>query len=331
MNPKEKNTIIKDIAKGISREDVAKKLGRHVRTVVRYLENPAPRKPRSDKGVSKTVTARDRRRLMYNLRTKPGNTSKHIFEDSGLQNVPKTSRNRILKTVGKFKSPEKKPPLSPKHKEKRVEWARKYMKLDMKHVLFTDESRATLDGPDSWGKGWVFKGDKTHLMFRRQQGGGGLMIWAGIIDNTILGPVRVPEGVKLTSKTYCELMESVLLPWLQDLPLSRRRKLIFMQDNAPSHSAKATKTFLSSLSIKGDSLMDWPACSPDLNPIENYWSILKQQIYARGRQFSSKVELWEAVKDAAASVSPSQIRKLTQSTNDRLFEVIRREGSYVGT
>ena len=34
----------------------------------------------------------------------------------------------------------------------------------MKHVLFTDESRTTLDGPDSWGNGWIFIGDKKHLM-----------------------------------------------------------------------------------------------------------------------------------------------------------------------
>ena len=47
----------------------------------------------------------------------------------------------------------------------------------MKHVLFTHESRATLDGTDSWEKSCVFKGDKNHFMFRRQQCGGGLMVW----------------------------------------------------------------------------------------------------------------------------------------------------------
>ena len=148
------------------------------------------------------------------------------------------------------------------------------------------------------------------------------MIWAEIIDNTIVGLIGVPEGVKLTSKTYCELLESVLLPLLEDLPLSSRRKDIFMLDNAPSHSAKATTSCLAPLGSNGDLLIDWPACSPDSNAIDNYWSTLKQQIYADERQFSSKAELWKNLKDAAASVPPAQIRKLTQSTNDRLFEDI---------
>ena len=49
------------------------------------------------------------------------------------------------------------PPLSPKRKEKRVNWATKYKKLVMKRVPFSYELRATLNGQDSWGKGWPSK------------------------------------------------------------------------------------------------------------------------------------------------------------------------------
>ena len=111
------------------------------------------------------------------------------------------------------------------------------------------------------------------------------IIWAEIIDNTIVGPIRVPDGVRLTSKTYCDLLESVLLLWFENLHLLSRRKVILC-----TTTAKDTSSFLASLGIKGDSLMDWPACSPYLNPIENYWSILKQQkilrwtsIFLKGR------------------------------------------------
>ena len=57
-----------------------------------------------------------------------------------------------------------------RHKHLRVEWARKYLKMDMSLAIFTDATRVTLDGPD----GWVYFEDEKH---RRQQQGGGVMIW----------------------------------------------------------------------------------------------------------------------------------------------------------
>jgi len=37
--------------------------------------------------------------------------------------------------------------------------------------------------------------------------------------------------------------------------------------------------------------MDWPACSPDLNSIENVWGILSHAVYRGGRKFESASEL----------------------------------------
>ena len=75
-----------------------------------------------------------------------------------------------------------------------------------------------------------------------------------------------------------------------------------MHDNAPSHAAKATKSVLKSLGFVNESLMIWPPNSPDLNPIENMWSIVKRHVYGNGKQYSSKNELWMSLKQAAASI-----------------------------
>ena len=116
----------------------------------------------------------------------------------------------------------------------------------MKFVLLTDESRVTLDGPDGWSKEWVYNGDCCTTRIRRQQGGGGVMIWDGIIGDELVGPFRVPAVLKLTSVTYCQFLKNALELWLDDVPLSKLKTIIFMHDNASFHAAKATTTFLKS-------------------------------------------------------------------------------------
>ncbi|XP_076048296.1 uncharacterized protein LOC143029529 [Oratosquilla oratoria] len=137
------------------------------------------------------------------------------------------------------------------------------------------------------------------------------------------------KRVKLTSQAYISFLDEHLSPWLYDLPLLRRRQLIFMHDNAPSHAAKATTSFLASLGIKGETLMTWPPCSPDLNPIEQLWSILKREVYEGGQQFTSKDALWNKIVAVASTIKPSQIKRLTSSVDSRLLRVISRNGSYV--
>lgn len=74
----------------------------------------------------------------------------------------------------------------------------------------------------------------------------------------------------ITSETYCE---SILL--LIDGMIYMRPWLLVMQDNAPSHSAKNTTNEFRQRHITP---IQWPACSPDLNPIESVWNIMKYYI-----------------------------------------------------
>ena len=87
--------------------------------------------------------------------------------------LSKTRRNIHLKKIAVVKKAEKRPPLSELNQPKRVNWARKYLKLDFSRVIFTDECRATLDGPDGWRRGWVMDANSVPYVMRRQQGGGG--------------------------------------------------------------------------------------------------------------------------------------------------------------
>jgi transposase len=49
-----------------------------------------------------------------------------------------------------------------------------------------------------------------------------------------------------------------------------------MHDNARRHTAKHTQKWLKDTAIN---VMEWPSYSPDLNPIEYVWFLLKEAIY----------------------------------------------------
>lgn len=86
---------------------------------------------------------------------------------------------------------------------------------------------------------------------------------------------------------------------------------------------------MAAMGIKGEKLMEWPLSSPDLNPIENLWGILKQKIYEGGRQFDSKQQLWEAILTSCKEIQAETLHKLTSSMDARIVKVISKKGSYV--
>lgn len=56
-------------------------------------------------------------------------------------------------------------------------------------------------------------------------GRGGVRVWVEIIKDKMICPIRVASAVKVTPALDCELLESILLLWLQELPLLHCRSV----------------------------------------------------------------------------------------------------------
>ena len=61
---------------------------------------------------------------------------------------------------------------------------------------------------------------------------------------------------------------------------------------------------------------NWPPSSSDLNPIENFGSILKRKLYTVGQQYASKDELWHGILQSAMGIGAEEIQNLAKSVDD---------------
>ena len=97
---------------------------------------------------------------------------------------------------------------------------------------------------------------------------------------------------------------------------------IFQQDLAPAHTAKSTKTWFNN---HGTSVLDWPANSLDLNPIENLWCIIQRKV--RDSRPNNTDELKATIRVTWASITPQQYHRLITFMPRPIDEIINSKVS----
>ena len=91
------------------------------------------------------------------------------------------------------------------------------------------------------------------------------------------------------------------------------------------HKSASTIAWLTENNI---SFMDFPAKSPDLNPLENMWGILSRMVYENGKQYYSVSELGAVILKAWDKILILTRKNLAKTFQNRLLEVILVKGKH---
>ena len=131
------------------------------------------------------------------------------------------------------------------------------------------------------------------------------MVW-GAIHHGGRSELIMVDGA-MHRHRYIQILRNQMLLWARGV---FRRNFVYVQDNAPPHSARDTATFWDQQDVE---VMDGQVQSPDMSPIEHVWDQMSIWIRDMDDRPSTVAELNNAVHQAQAAVWPGRVRTLVKS------------------
>jgi hypothetical protein len=146
------------------------------------------------------------------------------------------------------------------------------------------------------------------------------MIWAAFSGDKKSSLVYFPPD-KRKAVDFVELVyKGELLGFLVEI-----NEGILMEDGATVHTSKVSKDWRDLMGIKE---LNWPACSPDLNPMEQVWAILKCAVQSRRVRSTTIKDLVDILNEEWVAVKGEFLDNLYCSMPDRIQAVIRAKGGH---
>lgn len=193
-------------------------------------------------------------------------------------------------------------------------------------------------GQNEWDKVWfsdeskVFSKKSGHSYYWRHQhrkkapeaeetsmyhNGFEILVWGYITSEEVGRLIRI-DG-RLGGQEYLKMLKRNL-----KIKMMKSNGIMWQQDNAPCHNLSRNW-----LEEKGVRVLPWPAQSPDLNPIEHVWAVIKHELWIQRNQITSQDDVWEISKKVWYGRKVElMIPRLYEKYRERLKEIIRKKGGH---
>ena len=325
-------SIVSLYKSGEAVKEISRIVGLAERTVQkwikRYSEDGGEETPTHGKrsGRPLKITQRTTNTIRRQVEVKPRLSAKEIKENNPLllADVSVRTVQRTLHDRLRYRScrPRRKPLLTSRQIKNRIAFCRKYSEWDVskwQRVLWTDEAIFSVAGNRGGNVYRRLGSDPFDPRYTRktEKFPDSVMVWGAFGYYGQGNLVVLPRNENLNKDKYLELLCDHLPECFEVSQAD-----IFMQDGAPCHTAHCVTQWLRDCEVQY--IDDWPGNSPDFNPIENLWAIIKRKL--RQHDTSSIPQLIAAVEHEWRNIDPQHLRNLSDSVPKRLKECLKNKG-----
>ncbi|PIC32571.1 hypothetical protein B9Z55_012846 [Caenorhabditis nigoni] len=196
-------------------------------------------------------------------------------------------------------------------------------------TIFSDEKIFTIEANKNGQNNRIIATDfetacKNGKIINKTSHPASVMVFGAICADGKMPLIFVDPGAKVNQFYYREkILEAGVLPWARSH--FGNHPYIFQQDGAPAHRAKDTQKWCKDNFPEFISAAEWPASSPDLNPLDYaIWGYLTQKVSTKN--YSSLKALKDALVKAWEDLQPEYLRVVVDAFPKRLRAVIEADG-----
>ena len=192
-------------------------------------------------------------------------------------------------------------------------------------MVFSDETKINCFNAN--GRSWCWINERESVLDCAvkqivKHGGGSVMLWSCMISRGLGDLQRVERCIN--AKDYIALLHIDLYLSLERLGYYNLDKVNFQHDNAPIYKAKIVQKWPLEQPF---STLEWPAQSPDLNPIKYVWAILEHRLNSYLTPIGL-LQLWEW-RRVSMSLLQMSVEKLYASMPNRIATILTTHGKWI--